>query len=80
MHVGSIDHHRSTTASGRTGGDAPRLRAGDPVQVCTRFEHRWVHGFSVASSGAEGYQLRRASDGAILPAWFPPSMVRRPAD
>lgn len=54
-----------------------RLHTGDLVEVRNRFEDRWIHGFSVAASCVEGYQLRRASDGAVLPAWFPPTMVRR---
>lgn len=78
MHVRSIGHRNTTTpAPGALG--AP-LRTGDPVLVRNRFEDRWIDGFSVAASGVDGYQLRRASDGAILPAWFPPSMVRRHAD
>lgn len=77
MNVSSIDHHSATIAPNRSGTGSPPLRTGDPVQVRNRFEDRWVHGFSVAARGDEGYQLRRASDGAILPAWFPPAMVRR---
>lgn len=74
MKVSSIGRRATTTPPGSP-GDAP-LRHGDPVLVRNRFEDRWVHGFSVAASGTDGYQLRRASDGAILPAWFPASMVR----
>jgi len=81
MNVGSIDQRNAaSTTADRPGVGRPPLRTGDPVQVRNRFEDRWIHGFSVAASGVEGYQLRRASDGAILPAWFPPSMVRRPTD
>jgi len=52
------------------------LPVGLPVEVRSRFDDRWTHGFSVAVVGEHGYQLRRSSDGSVLPAWFPPSMVR----
>lgn len=80
MNVSSIDDRSATVTPGRSGSGGRPLRAGDPVLVRNRFEDRWVHGFSVAVRGDAGYQLRRASDGAILPAWFPPGMVRRLAD
>ena len=53
------------------------LPVGEPVEVRNRFEDRWTHGFSVAVVGSDGYQLRRLSDGSVLPAWFPSAMVRR---
>ncbi len=77
MHVSSIDHPGTTTTPERPATRRPSLRAGEPVQVRNRFEDRWIPGFSVAACSGQGYQLRRASDGAILPAWFPPAMVRR---
>ena len=52
------------------------LAVGVPVEVRNRFEDRWTHGFSVAVVGSDAYQLRRLSDGSVLPAWFPASMVR----
>lgn len=55
-------------------GDA--LPVGLPVEVRSRFDDRWNHGFSVAVVGAGGYQLRRLSDGSVLPAWFPAEMIR----
>jgi hypothetical protein len=48
----------------------------DPVEVRSRFDQRWTHGFSVAEVGAGAYLLRRLSDGSVLPAWFPDEMVR----
>ena len=68
-----------TVASARTDQIDLRdaeLPVGVPVQVRNRFEDRWTHGFSVAVVGADAYQLRRLSDGSVLPAWFPASMVR----
>ena len=52
------------------------LSVGTAVEVRNRFEDRWTHGFSVAVVGSDAYQLRRLSDGSVLPAWFPASMVR----
>lgn len=54
----------------------PLLRVGAPVEVRSRFDDRWTHGFSVAVAYDDAYQLRRLSDGSILPAWFPAAMVR----
>ena len=39
-------------------------------------EHCPLHGFAVAECGEGEYQLRRLSDGAVLPAWFPAQMLR----
>ena len=64
------------------GGDSVDLRRpvafveGTPVEVRSRFDSRWLRGFAVAVVGPEAYQLRRLSDGAVLPAWFPASEVR----
>lgn len=52
------------------------LLVGVPVEVRNRFDDRWSHGFSIAAVGDDAYQLRRLSDGSILPAWFPSAMVR----
>ena len=52
------------------------MSVGDPVEVLSRFDSRWLRGFSVAVVGPDAYQLRRLSDGAVLPAWFPTSHVR----
>lgn len=75
----------STTDTAPTvtsGADAVDLRRpvpfveGTPVEVRSRFDARWLRGFAVAVVGPEAYQLRRLSDGAVLPAWFPASEVR----
>jgi len=52
------------------------LAVDEPVEVRSRFDQRWTHGFSVAEVGAGAYLLRRLSDGSVLPAWFPDDMVR----
>ncbi|MFM7064802.1 MAG: hypothetical protein ACKO04_15135 [Actinomycetes bacterium] len=56
--------------------DHAGLAVGDPVQVLSRFDARWLRGFAVAVVRPEGYQLRRLSDGVVLPAWFPVDHVR----
>lgn len=60
--------------------DRHGLVVGDQVQVLSRFDSRWLRGFAVAVVRPEGYQLRRLSDGAVLPAWFPAEHVRPLAD
>lgn len=52
------------------------LQVGAPVEVRSRFDQRWTHGFSIAEVGDGAYQLRRLSDGSVLPAWFPSDMIR----
>lgn len=49
---------------------------GTPVEVRSRFDARWLRGFAVAVVGPDAYQLRRLSDGAVLPAWFPATEIR----
>lgn len=60
--------------------DQHDLQVGDLVEVLSRFDSRWLRGFSVAVARPEAYQLRRLSDGAVLPAWFPGDHVRALAD
>ena len=60
--------------------DQPDLQVGDLVQVLSRFDARWLRGFSVAVVRPGAFQLRRLSDGAVLPAWFPADHVRPLAD
>jgi hypothetical protein len=57
------------------------LSVGAAVEVRSRFDQRWTHGFSIAEvgrseAGDETYLLRRLSDGSVLPAWFPVDMLR----
>ena len=56
--------------------DGPELRVGDPVEVFSAFNRTWVRGFTVAEVVAGGYQIRRASDGGLLPAPTSPDDVR----
>ena len=56
--------------------DRPQLRVGDPVEVFSAFNRTWVRGFTVADVVPGGYQIRRSSDGGLLPAPTSPDDVR----
>ena len=49
---------------------------GEQVEVRCRYDGRWVDGFAVAEPVAEGYRVRRALDGLVLPDPFRPEDVR----
>ena len=53
------------------------LAIGTDVEVRSRFDQRWARGFAVAAATGDTYQLRRVSDGSVLPAWFPRDEIRR---
>ena len=55
----------------------PRLEVGTSVEVRSRFEQSWAGGFEVVEVLPEGYRVRRALDGSVLPAVFTPDEVRR---
>lgn len=59
--------------------DTP-IPVGAQVELRSRFDRRWTHGFAVAVCGDGMYQVRRLSDGQVLPAWFPAAMIRPRAD
>lgn len=51
---------------------------GTEVEIRNQLDRTWSGGFSVASLAGNGrYFIARASDGAVLPAEFGPSEVRR---
>ena len=41
-----------------------------------RFDGGWARAFEVAGRRRDGYQVRRMSDGHVLPDVFPPEGVR----
>jgi hypothetical protein len=49
------------------------------VEVRSRFDRRWARGFAVAATSSDAYQVRRLSDGSVLPAWFPSDEIRQSA-
>ena len=55
----------------------PELEPGTRVEVRGRFGDRWAKGFEVAEVLADGYRLRRLSDGSVLPVLFGDDDVRR---
>ncbi len=52
------------------------LQPGTRVEVRSRFELAWSHGFEVAGATPEGYRIRRLSDGSELPVVFSDDDVR----
>lgn len=72
-----IDTHDTDTA---TTGARPTIPVGMRVELRSRFDDRWTHGFAIAVCGQEEYQVRRLSDGHVLPAWFPAAMLRPVAE
>lgn len=60
-----------------SGNPVERPRSGEPVEVYNAFSGDWSTGFVVAEATGTGYRLRRISDGAVLPAVFDPTDVRR---
>lgn len=69
----------------RTAGHAPYhevVRPGTRVEVRSRFEAKWTRGFEVAeraesdSQGVAMYNVRRRSDGSILPVTFAEADLR----
>jgi hypothetical protein len=52
------------------------LDAGTRVEVRNRLDGRWTRGFEIVAAEAEGYRLRRLSDGDELPLVFDDADVR----
>ena len=52
------------------------LREGTAVEVTNHFTGTWARGFEVAALHHDGCQVRRVSDGAVLPLDFAYSNVR----
>ena len=50
---------------------------GTRVEVRTTFDRSWARGFEVMTACADGYTVRRVSDGNALPTTFPVEAVRR---
>ena len=52
------------------------LEPGTRVDVRSRFDARWSHGFEVAEACPAGYRIRRLSDGTVLPTEFGVEEIR----
>ena len=55
---------------------AGAIGPGTRVEVQSRFDGRWARGFEVAAWMADGYAIRRLSDGHELPRRFSVDEVR----
>ena len=53
------------------------LPPGTKVDVRNRYQGTWVRGFEIAEATAEGYRIRRLSDGSILGDLLSRNDVRR---
>jgi hypothetical protein len=65
---------------GDAGGRPERertLHPGTRVEVRSGFDASWTDGFEIAGLAEWGYQIRRLSDGEVLPHEFDPDDVRR---
>jgi hypothetical protein len=56
------------------------LEPGAAVEVRNRFEQRWARGFDIVEVTADGYRVRRLSDGSVLPVTFAFDDVRPERD
>jgi hypothetical protein len=52
------------------------LGPGSRVEVRNRFTGSWSRGFEVVGTVEGGYQIRRLSDGSVLPTAFPSEDIR----
>ena len=53
------------------------MRVGTRVEVRSTFDGSWLRGFEVVAVDDQGYELRRLSDGEVLPTRFPADDVRK---
>ncbi len=78
--MGRTSYHGGVSADG---GEAPDPNARSPlvpgtkVEVRNRFQGTWVRGFEIAEVTADGYRIRRLSDGSTLGELFSRDDVRR---
>lgn len=74
--IGSTDLTERPTAHRIMTRTTEPIPVGVLVELRSRFDDRWTHGFAIAAMGEGEYQVRRLSDGCVLPAWFPAQMLR----
>lgn len=51
----------------RAASAPPSIPPGTRVQVRRKFDDKWATGFEVAEATAQGYRVRRMSDGELIP-------------
>lgn len=54
-----------------------RLPPGARVEVRQSFDAGWARGFEIVAAAEQGYEVRRRSDGTVLPVTFALDQVRR---
>ncbi len=54
-----------------------RMKPGSRVEVRSRFDQSWSRGFEIAAVVEGGYEIKRLSDGEILPTTFDDDDVRK---
>lgn len=59
-----------------TGQHQNLLLPGAPVEVWIQLDKSWADGYEIVELTADGYRIRRRSDGSILPATFAVGSVR----
>ena len=55
---------------------ADTLEVGDKVEVRRRFDSQWARGFEIVDVDDNGVQVKRTSDGEVLPVRFAMDDVR----
>jgi len=53
------------------------ITPGTRVQVRRKFDDKWATGFEVAEATAEGYRVRRMSDGELIPVLIAEEDLRK---
>lgn len=80
MRIQLIEPNTATTRPAAVASPASEptlvIPEGVRVELRSRFDDRWTHGFAIAVCGDGEYQVRRLSDGHVLPAWFPAAVLR----
>jgi hypothetical protein len=61
-----------------TESNLPTMTPGAQVEVFSSFTASWVRGFEIAGTFNDGYQVRRLSDGSVLPKTFVIRELRAP--
>lgn len=63
--------------SGTKNDERRTLTPGTRIEVRTTLDGAWSRGFEVVDETADGYNVKRLSDGAVLPRPLPGENVRR---
>lgn len=75
-----MDEVAEEASSGARLPARPPLEPGVEVEVRSRFDGRWVHGFEVIAEDGGVYRILRLSDRSELPERFTRDEIRRRRD